>query len=430
MARNVLPEGWGEAPVGGLFEMQLGKMLSQQASAGANQAPYLANRHVQWDEVRLEDLDAMSFSEEERIKYRLIPGDLLVCEGGEVGRTALWKSSSLDVFFQKAIHRLRTSSSEILPGYMLRFIRRASDCGALRDLSSQTSIAHLTREKLATLVVPLPPIREQQFIAAILDTLDETIRKTEQVLEKLKQMKQGLLHDLLTRGIDENGELRDPERHPEQFKDSELGRIPREWGVAKTESLCTEICVGIVVRPTQYYRSSGVPILRGTNIVPNDIDATDLRFMSMDDHRQMLKTSVSPGDLVTVRTGAPGTTAVIPQWLPTANCVDIIVTRPGQRIESRFLSLWINSDSGKGQVLRMQGGLAQQHFNVAEMRDLITPIPSIIEQARIVERFSSALLRMNEERSTLHKLRALKTALMDDLLTGRVRTTSLLENPP
>ena len=77
----------------------------------------------------------------------------------------------------------------------------------------------------------LPPLPEQHRIAEILDTLDEAIRKTEQVIAKLDQMKQGLLHDLLTRGLDDNGELRDPVRHPEQFKDSPLGRIPKDWAV-------------------------------------------------------------------------------------------------------------------------------------------------------------------------------------------------------
>ncbi len=82
--------------------------------------------------------------------------------------------------------------------------------------------------------MPLPPLPEQRRIAEILDTLDEAIRKTEQVIAKLQQMKQGLLHDLLTRGIDDNGELRDPERHPEQFKDSPLGRIPRGGGPVRS----------------------------------------------------------------------------------------------------------------------------------------------------------------------------------------------------
>ena len=82
---------------------------------------------------------------------------------------------------------------------------------------------------LLRFLLRLPPLSEQRCIAKILDTLDETIRNTEQVIKKLEAMKQGLLHDLLTRGINENGEVRNPVRHPEQFKHSAIGQIPRVW---------------------------------------------------------------------------------------------------------------------------------------------------------------------------------------------------------
>ena len=104
------------------------------------------------------------------------------------------------------------------------------------------------------LSVWLPPLPEQRRIAEILDTVDEAIRRTEQVIAKLQQMKQGLLHDLLTRGIDENGELRDPERHPEQFKDSPLGRIPREWEVGPLERL-----MALTYRYPSYYGIQYIP---------------------------------------------------------------------------------------------------------------------------------------------------------------------------
>ena len=100
----------------------------------------------------------------------------------------------------------------------------------LASKSHGTTMRHITRSDLIPYRVDLPLIPEQRRIAEILDTLDEVIRHTEQLIAKLQQMKQGLLHDLLTRGIDDNGELRDPVRHPEQFKDSPLGRIPKRVG--------------------------------------------------------------------------------------------------------------------------------------------------------------------------------------------------------
>ena len=98
--------------------------------------------------------------------------------------------------------------------------------------SGSTNQVELSRTRLAATRLPMPPLPEQRRIAEILETVDEAIRKTEEIIAKLEQVKQGLLHDLLTRGIDDNGELRDPDRHPEQFKDSPLGRIPQGLGGA------------------------------------------------------------------------------------------------------------------------------------------------------------------------------------------------------
>lgn len=107
--------------------------------------------------------------------------------------------------------------------------------------SGSTNQVELSKEALATSYIPLPPPPEQQYIAHILDILDTQIQHIEQLIAKLKQVKLGLLHDLLTRGIDENGDMRDPLAHPEKFKQSAVGNIPREWNVGKFETLANII---------------------------------------------------------------------------------------------------------------------------------------------------------------------------------------------
>lgn len=151
--------------------------------------------------------------------------------------------------------------------------------------------------------------------------------------------------------------------------------------------------------------------------------------MSEEDNRILKKSQVREGDLVTVRTGYPGTTAVVPQELNGANCVDILISRPDvKRIRSHYLAMWINSDFGKKQVLEGQGGLAQQHFNVGQMRMLLVKTPPTNEQ----EQIESILLahRENDGRlyEQLEKLRRHKVGLMHDLLTGKRRITPLLEH--
>src|SRR5688572_26724966 len=113
-----LAPGWTLSKVGDLFDMQLGKMLSKEASAGPEQRRYLTNKNVQWSRIDFEALNYMSFSSVEREKFRLVPGDLLVTEGGEIGRTAMWEGDRKECYFQKSLHRLR-SRGQIDPRYML-----------------------------------------------------------------------------------------------------------------------------------------------------------------------------------------------------------------------------------------------------------------------------------------------------------------------
>jgi type I restriction enzyme S subunit len=270
-------------------------------------------------------------------------------------------------------------------------------------------------------LVPCPPLLHQQRIAKILDTVDDAIHSTEQLIAKLEHVKQGLLHDLLTRGIDGHGELRDQQRHPEHFADTPLGSLPNDWVIERCSDLCREIVVGIVIRPTRWYAPSGISVLRSANVREDGIDMSDLVFMTEPHHRALAKSAVSPGDVVTVRTGYPGTTAVIPDTVHEANCVDIIISRPGPRLESEYLSMWVNAPIGKEQILAKQGGLAQQHFNVGAMKDLIVALPPLAEQRAICARVAALRERIGDERTLLDKLILLKNGLMDDLLTGRVR---------
>src|SRR6266704_1116350 len=284
-----------------------------------------------------------------------------------------------------------------------------------------SGLRHLRKGFIRDLRLRVPRIDEQHQVAGILDTVDDSIQSTEQVIAKLQHTKQGVLHDLLSRGIDEKGELHDAQRHAEQFKETSLGLTPVRWDVLTGRDVCRRIEVGIVIRPSQYYALAGVPVLRSANVLESGVDMSDLVFMSAEDHEMLAKSSVKPGDLVTVRTGYPGTTAVIPESLPTANCVDLIISRPGPGIQSDYLATWINSERGKDQVLRAQGGLAQQHFNVGELEKLQVAVPPLDEQERISDILDAAKERIEAESVSLEKLRALREGLTDDLVTGRVR---------
>ncbi len=193
-----IPREWKIGQIGNHFEIQLGKMLNQLAKTGKNSFPYLGNRSVQWNRLDMDHLDSMDFSLEERKKFALKEGDLLVCEGGEVGRTAIWESQMENCFYQKAIHRLRIKHESIKPRFMLWYMHFAQANGQFADFTSQSSIAHLTQEKLAKVPLLLPSAEEQALIVSRIDAHESVMQGQRDYRFNLSAQKLGLMQDLLT----------------------------------------------------------------------------------------------------------------------------------------------------------------------------------------------------------------------------------------
>ncbi|TAM57836.1 hypothetical protein EPN52_12145 [bacterium] len=159
---------WPMTRLGEIAETQLGKMLSPKAKVGARPKPYLRNRDVQWGVFTLSDLPSMDFTEAESIKFGLCRGDVVVCEGGEVGRAAIWRAAVTDVHFQKALHRVRCSSA-LMPEYLFYLLRHYSYSQMFDKLVTGSTIDHLPQEDLRQLPVPLPPISEQRRIVEAIE---------------------------------------------------------------------------------------------------------------------------------------------------------------------------------------------------------------------------------------------------------------------
>ena len=192
----MVPKGWSKFKVGDIFDVQLGKMLNQQAKLQSPQYPYLTNFNVRWGSFVFDDINTMYFSESEKQKYSLKAGDILMCEGGEVGRCAIW-NQEIDCFYQKALHRLR-AKEHVSPQYFQFYMESIAGSKTIENLTGKTSISHLTQEKLVSLSIVLPPIPEQRKIAKILSTWDKTITTTERLLTNRQQQKKALMQRLLT----------------------------------------------------------------------------------------------------------------------------------------------------------------------------------------------------------------------------------------
>ncbi|HEY9867010.1 MAG TPA: restriction endonuclease subunit S, partial [Candidatus Obscuribacterales bacterium] len=186
-----IPEHWIRSVFRYYFDIQLGKMLQNEPqSLNDDEIYYLKAINVRWDKVDTYELPKMWASPRDREKYYVKNGDLLICEGGEVGRTALLKELQEDCIIQNALHRVRPlkqSSVEYL-NYLMRHI---ADTGWFDILCNKSTIAHLTSEKVGALALPLPPLHEQQKIAQFLDyktkQIDELIKKKETLIEKLDE---------------------------------------------------------------------------------------------------------------------------------------------------------------------------------------------------------------------------------------------------
>ena len=161
-----IPAHWDAPPVYARFEVQLGKMLDEKKIKGTHLVPYLRNVDVQWGAINTSDLPEMDFDEDDRRRYALRAGDILVCEGGEVGRCATWEGTHPECYYQKALHRLRPVGGKDEPAFFVLVMRAIVDSGQFALQSSAATIQHLPAEKLRVVRYPAPPLDEQRAIVA------------------------------------------------------------------------------------------------------------------------------------------------------------------------------------------------------------------------------------------------------------------------
>jgi type I restriction enzyme, S subunit len=205
-----IPEHWEVAPVYARYKVELGKMLDAKRVTGQSSGPYLRNVDVQWDRVNIDGLPEMDFEPRERRRYSVRPGDLLVCEGGEVGRTAIWRGELEPCFYQKALHRVRPRSESESPRLFYYMMYMVAKRGVFAGAGNQNTIDHLTAVQLRHYRFPFAPEREQRAIAAFLDRetprIDGLVRRVSAVVDRLKEFRTALISAAVTGKIDVRGD--------------------------------------------------------------------------------------------------------------------------------------------------------------------------------------------------------------------------------
>lgn len=266
-----------------------------------------------------------------------------------------------------------------------------------------------------------PPLKEQQKIASILSSVDEAIEKTNQIIEQTEKIKYSIVQKLLTKGIKNN-----------YFKSTSYGEIPTNWDIKSLDEISEHIFVGIATSTTNSYADKGVPIIRNQNIQENWLDTENMLYINEEFSEKNKKKKLKSGDVLTVRTGYPGITCVVPDKYQGAHTFTTLVSRPIQSIiNPYFLSWFINSQVGKKFVDSGKAGGAQQNLNVSTLKKMSIFVPPLTEQNSIVRRLNSIEDKINNEKKHNDKLKSLKQGLMQQLLTGKVRvpTTESEEVP-
>lgn len=228
-----VPNHWDVGPLKRRYSVTLGKMLQPEAKSEQDvYAPYLRAANVQWGRVDVSDINSMWFSPSETLTLALEKGDLLVSEGGDVGRSALWDGELEDCYFQNSVNRVRPRENAST-AYLYYWMATIKAKGYVDVLCNKSTIAHFTAEKVEAVPVPMPPLPEQTAIAAFLDRetakIDALVAEQRRLIDLLKEKRQAVISHAVTRGLNPAAMLK-----PSGV--DWLGDVPEGWEVVKLSS--------------------------------------------------------------------------------------------------------------------------------------------------------------------------------------------------
>ncbi len=410
-------------------KVQLGQLSINKGEYGAN-APALAYNPDLPRYVRITDIDdkgrlipGSNASIEWRAAkpYLLANGDLLLARTGSVGRSYLYNESDGICAHAGYLIRFRLDSSKCNFQYVSQWARSDHFLQQVYRTTRQTVQGNINATEYGLFLVPCPEIKVQEEIAQILDTIDEAIQRTEQLIAKLKAIKQGLLHDLLTRGIDENGQLRDPIAHPEQFKDSPLGRIPKAWEVYSVKDIGKIVAGTTPSRSVASYWGGTIPWITPTDMsnLKTDYISRGADYITKKGLESCSAYLLPPGSIVVTTRATLGLAAITECELATNQGFKNIILNDGW--DRRFICYKIRTLS-KEMVKRASGTtfleISGKQFSLL---GFASPPPGSTEQAFIADKIVAHNHKITGEENYLDKLKLIKKGLMHDLLTGKVR---------
>lgn len=360
-------------------------------------------------------------------------GNVLLSKDGTVGRVVVYQQD--DEIGALSSICIIVPTEEVNSAYLGHALQSEICVRQFENFMSGSALRRLVLRDIRTIEIPVPSVEQQFVIAQILDTLDTAIRETEALIDKLKAVKQGLLHDLLTRGIDANGHLRPPQSEaPQLYKESPLGWIPREWEVVKLGAVLSELGQGW--SPDCPSEPAGVGewgVLKTTSVVWEGYNEEENKQLPVP-FKPRPDLEVKSDDILITRAGPKSRVGVV---------VHVPSTRPQLMISDKiyrlrllssevpaYFALALSAGYMQSAISRTVSGMAESQTNISQgvIKGLAILRPIREEQHAIVAHAQAFDERLRAEALILSKLQAQKNGLMDDLLTGRVRVTPMLES--
>ncbi|WP_414588017.1 restriction endonuclease subunit S [Scytonema sp. PCC 10023] len=432
-------EEFKDSPLGKIpKDWQVDKLVSRASVFGGKRLPlghsYSDNptefrylRVVDFFEQNI-DFEALEFLKPSTFKvlerYEIHEGNLFISIAGSLGYISVFRPPHKQ---QRTILTENAARIVLQDNSLPEFVAYQMNSSVVQkqieaEKGTGGGVPKLALFRIENLVLAFPPREEQEKIVTILQTLDNAIARTSSLITKLKQTKAGLLHDLLTRGLDENGQLRDAAAHPEQFKDSPLARIPKEW----------DTCVlGDVVDPNRpivygilmpgYGYTGGIPVIKVKDIINDEIQTSDLLLTSPEIDNNYRRSRLEPGDLLFTIRGTVGRMAFVPEHLKAANITQDTARLAITNAHPRFVRQYLEMPEPQAFIELHTIGQAVKGINLRDVRRIPLVLPPISEQLQIINICDVHDTRIRKEEAYFNKLKLQKQGLMHDLLTGKVR---------
>lgn len=418
-----LPDEWEVVTIGDVFNVQQGKQLSaKEKPDGKTKRPFLRTSNVFWQRIALSKVDEMYFTEDEFQKLKLQNNDILLCEGGDVGRTAVWHNEIEECVYQNHLHRLRPKTPNYEPDFFVNWMEFAILQQKNYVMSAnRTTIPNLSQSRLKRFEIPLPPLPEQRKIAAVLAAVQEARDRTEQVITALQVFKQSLMQHLFTYGpVPVDAVDRVP------LQETEIGMMPEGWEVDTLRNVCEKIQDGTHFSP-KTKEDGEVMYITSKNIRPFRLDLTNVEFIDKVDHKKIYRRcDVKKRDLLFTKDGVnTGNCVVNPLNEEFSLLSSVCLIRPKVNLSNHFLCQYINSSEGRRLIRSDMGGSAINRLTVKKILNIKVPLPPLPTQHQIAEILLAVEEKIEKEQNEKAALDSLFQSMLDALMTAKLRVNNL-----